>query len=295
MKPVVWLVKATDGRETTYRLLGAIKAEEALKGKARVLVKLNITANLPPESGVITSPSVLDGALAYLADHGLRDIVVAEGGGDDVSVAFERFGYRDIAARHGVPIVDLNRDEAEWVEVPNPLVAERFSIVKTARACDAILNLPCLKVHNGEAVVTLCMKNMMGFIERCRRGEMHHDFTHRIIDLLKVVRPTVNVVDGLVGRTWGEIHGEPVGMGIMLAGTDMVAVDAVGAAAMDMLEVPHIELAADLGYGAADLSQIEVRGETIASVRRHFRRRGWRAETWGAEPHPAPSPNPRPK
>lgn len=286
MKPVVWLVRATaaEGKATAYRLLGEMNAAAILRPKSRVMVKLNITANLPPESGVITSPSVLDGALAYLADSGIRNVVVAEGGGDDVSVAFDKFGFREIANRYGVPIVDLNRDEAEWVEVPNPLVVPRFSITKTVRSCDAILNLPCLKVHNGAAVVTLCMKNMMGCIERSRRGEMHKDFINMIIDLLKVVRPTVNVVDGIVGRTWGEIHGEPVGMGVMLAGTDMVAVDAVGAAVMDMLNVPHIELAAQHGYGVADLGQIEVRGEAIASVRRHFRRRGWRADTWGAAP-----------
>jgi uncharacterized protein (DUF362 family) len=227
---------------------------------------------------------VLDGALAYLADNAIRNVVVAEGGGDDVTAAFDKFGFREVAKRHKAPIVDLNRDEAEWVDVPDPLVVPRFSIAKTVRTCDAILNLPCLKVHNGAAVVTICMKNMMGCIERQHRGEMHRDFTHMIIDLLKVVRPDVNVVDGLVGRTWGEIHGEPVGMGVMLAGTDMVAVDAVGAAAMDMLKVPHVELAAKHGYGEADLSQIEVRGDAIASVRRHFRRRGWCADTWGAAP-----------
>lgn len=284
MNPVVWLVRSAEGKATAVRLLEEMDAAAILRPRSRILVKLNITANLPPESGVITFPSVLDGALAYLADTGIGNVVVAEGGGDDVSVAFDKFGYREIANRYGVPIVDLNRDAAEWVEVPDPLVVPRFSITRTVRSCDAILNLPCLKVHNGEAVATICMKNMMGCIERPRRGEMHKDFTRMIIDLLKVVRPDVNVVDGLVGRTWGEIHGEPVGMGVMLAGTDMVAVDAVGAAAMDMLKVPHIELAAQHGYGVADLARIEVRGEPIEAVRRHFRRRGWRADTWGAEP-----------
>ena len=284
MSPVVWLVKANEGKATTVRLMEQMDAAAILKPKSRIMVKLNITANLPPESGVITFPSVLDGALAYLADHGIRNVVVAEGGGEDVSVAFDRFGYREVATRYGVPIVDLNRDEAEWVEVPNPLVVPRFSILKTVRSCDAIVNLPCLKVHNADAVVTICMKNMMGCIERCRRGEMHKGITQRLMDLLKIVRPTVNVVDGLVGRTWGEIHGEPADMGVMLAGTDMVAVDAVGAATMDMLNVPHIDLAAQHGYGVSDLSQIEVRGEPVASVRKHYRRRGWRADTWGGEP-----------
>jgi len=286
MNPVVFLIRGLDGREMAYRLLRDLDAAAVLRSKSRVMVKLNITANLPPESGVITSPSVLDGALAYLADHGIRDVVVAEGGGDDVTEAFGRFGYRDVADRHGVPLVDLNRDAAEEVEVPSPLAVERFWIVRTARECDGMLNLPCLKVHNGEAVVTLCMKNMMGCTERHRRGQMHASFADKIVDLLKVVRPDVNVVDGLVGRTWGEIHGQPVGMGVMLAGTDFVATDAVGAAVMGMEGVPHILNAAKHGFGVADLGQIEVRGEAIASVRRHFRRRGWRANLFGGEQCP---------
>ena len=277
MKPIVWIVKGTDGHQLACDLLGEMDAGAMLQGKSRVIVKLNITANLPPETGVITSPSVLDGTLAFLAGHGIRNVVVAEGGGSDVTEAFARFGYREVAARHGVPLVDLNHDTARRVEVPDPIAVGHFSIVETALEADAIVNLPCLKVHNGEAVVTLCMKNMMGFIEKSRRPEMHRNFANKIVDLLKIVHPDVNLVDGLVGRNWGEIHGEPMGMEVMLAGTDYVATDAVGAAVMGFEGVPHILNGADHGLGIATLGDIEVRGEPIASVRRQFQRRPWKA------------------
>jgi len=282
MKPIVLLRKGTDGRRLAAELLEEIGAADVLRDKSRVMVKINITANLPPESGVITTPSVLDGTLAFLRDHGIGETIVAEGGGDDVTAAFDKFGYREIAARHGVPLVDLNHDESRRVDVPDPVAVDHFQICQTPLSCDAIVNLPCLKVHNGEAVVTLCMKNMMGCIERKRRIEMHKDFADKIIDLLKIVRPDVNLIDGLVGRNWGEIHGEPVGMGVMLAGTDPVATDTVGAAVMGMEGVPHILNGAKYGFGVAALDDIDVRGESIASVRRRFRRRGWRAETFGA-------------
>jgi len=281
MRPIVWILKGDDGRELACRLLGEIGAAAILQSKSRVMVKLNITANLPPETGVITSPSVLDGALAFLADHGIRNVLVAEGGGEDITAAFARFGYRDVAARYGVPLVDLNRDRARRVEVPDPIAVDHFFIVETALECDGVVNLPCLKVHNGEAVVTLCMKNMMGCIERKRREEMHTNFANKIVDLLKIVHPDVNLIDGLVGRNWGEIHGEPAGMGVMLAGTDYVATDAVGAAVMGFEGVPHILNAAKHGLGVGALGDIEVRGDPIASVRRPFRRRGWKAEIFG--------------
>lgn len=283
-QPLVVIRRVEDGMATAYRLLGEIGADAILRGKSRVMVKLNITANLPPESGVITSPCILDGTLAFLRDHGVRKVVVAEGGGDDVMVAFDQFGYRDVAARYGVPLVDLNRDEAQWVSVPEPLAVDRFSIVKTAIECDGILNLPCVKVHNGEAVVTLCMKNMMGCIERRHRPQMHHNFREKIVDLLRIVHPDVNLLDGLVGRNWGEIHGEPAGLGLLIAGTDYVATDTVGAAVMGMENVPHIVHAAKHGLGVAELSAIEVRGEPVAAVSRAFRRRGWHADIFGGAP-----------
>ncbi len=48
MKPVVIIRKGTDGRSLAYDLLGEIGADAVLRGRSRVLVKLNITANLPP-------------------------------------------------------------------------------------------------------------------------------------------------------------------------------------------------------------------------------------------------------
>lgn len=284
MKPIVLLRKGTDGRQLAYDLLGGIDAAEVLRDRTRVMVKLNITANLPPESGVITTPAVLDGTLAFLRDHGIGETIVAEGGGDDVTAAFGKFGYCEVAARYGAPLVDLNHDESRRVDVPDPIAVDHFQICQTPLSCDAIVNLPCLKVHNGEAVVTLCLKNMMGCIERKRRIEMHTGFADKLIDLLKIVRPDVNLIDGLVGRNWGEIHGEPVGMGLMLAGLDPVATDTVGAAVMGMEGVPHILRAAEHGFGVAALEDIDVRGESVDSLRRPFRRRGWRADTFGAAP-----------
>jgi hypothetical protein len=57
---------------------------------------------------------------------------------------------------------------------------------------------------------------------------------------------------------------------MVLAGTDVVAVDAVCATLMgfDAGQIHHIRLAAEAGLGTADLAQIEVRGEPITSGKR---------------------------
>jgi len=71
-----------------------------------------------------------------------------------------------------------------------------------------------------------------------------------------------------------ETSGNPVKMDLVIAGTDPVAVDAVGAAVMGVspTEVEHLVLAEKKGLGTCQLENIEVVGEPIERVRRNFRR-----------------------
>jgi hypothetical protein len=61
-------------------------------------------------------------------------------------------------------------------------------------------------------------------------------------------------------------------LGIVVCGADVVAVDAVCATVMgfDVDQILHVTLAAEAGLGVADLEQIQIRGEDLASVARRF-------------------------
>jgi uncharacterized protein (DUF362 family) len=63
-------------------------------------------------------------------------------------------------------------------------------------------------------------------------------------------------------------------MNLIIAGTDSVAVDAVGAAVMDIApeDVKHLLLAEKKGLGTCQLANITVLGEPIEAVKRKFRR-----------------------
>jgi uncharacterized protein (DUF362 family) len=58
----------------------------------------------------------------------------------------------------------------------------------------------------------------------------------------------------------------------VIAGTDLVAVDTVGAAVMgvDPTTVRHVQLAAEQGLGTGDLAKIDVIGEAIPTVAKQF-------------------------
>jgi len=62
-------------------------------------------------------------------------------------------------------------------------------------------------------------------------------------------------------------------MNLVIAGSDPVAVDAVGAAVMGIPpeKVKHLRLAEERGLGTCDLKQIAILGEPIEKVKREFR------------------------
>jgi len=122
------------------------------------------------------------------------------------------------------------------------------------------------------AQVTLSLKNLMGVIVGNRGQVMHRRLDEKIVDLASLFRPRLNVVDGIVGAEMDEVVGKPVQMNVVLAGVDMVAVDAVGSAVMglDPSTVRHIQMAAGRGLGVGDLGQINVIGEPIQRVARKF-------------------------
>ncbi len=273
-KSVVLINEGTDGRELAYEALTQMEAEKTLKECSKILIKPNITVAMPASTGVTTHPGIVEGILQFMSEKGIKNAIIGEGGGCDITQTYEKLGFAEIARKYDVPLADFNREPEVIVKVPEPLIQNEFGLAKTVAECDCIINVPCLKVHKRKIRVTLCMKNMMGCIAR-NRSIMHQEFNKRLMDLLKVTNKCrVNIIDGIIGREGDEIGGSSVGAGVIIASRDWIAADAVGAAVMGFSEgeAEHILLAEQYGFGIGTLEHIEVRGASIESVRKPFKR-----------------------
>lgn len=92
-----------------------------------------------------------------------------------------------------------------------------------------------------------------------------------LVALSRLAKPHVSVVDGFVAmHREGPRHGTPIKLGVVVAGTDAVAVDAVASAVMgfDPLRIGYLKYAQDAGLGVADLGRIAIVGDPLASVAR---------------------------
>jgi len=248
---------------------------------ATVLVKPNTVSPSKSGSGVITDARVVETVTTLVKEKNPKRVIIGEGSsvGYDFPSRFDSIrcmtvaGLLEVAAKLGVEIVDLNRDEQVEVEVPDAFVMDTFAIAKTALEADIIISLPVIKTHIRTGI-TCGLKNMKGVLPSNEKKRTHQLGLDRgIVDLNRVAKPTFTVVDGIIG-TQGTHSDEAdrVPLNLIIAGGDVVAVDAVCAdvAGFDVKDILHVQLAAEANLGIADLSCIEVRGEKIESVRRPF-------------------------
>jgi uncharacterized protein (DUF362 family)/Pyruvate/2-oxoacid:ferredoxin oxidoreductase delta subunit len=198
--------------------------------------------------------------------------------GDDIqSSAADGFaisGYRDICREVGVRLVNLK--EVGFQEVD--LEGSRLKTVYISRLCldaDFIVNLAKLKTHS-LTVFTGAVKNMFGVIPHGLRINGHRQFgqtdqfSEMLVDIFSRVRPQLTIMDGVVAMEGeGPAAGRCRTTGIVVAGRDGVAVDAVSSAIIGFnpLNIFTTLEAHRRGLGQGQLSQIEIRGEDLESVR----------------------------
>jgi len=265
----VAIVRGTSPSQMVRKTLKLIQGTNLVSPDDKVLIKPNYVAAKHPSTGVTTDSRVVEALIKFAKECGTKDITVGEGGSGDTEAAFETVGIKEITSKLGAKLIDLNRDQRVAIQIPRALSLREINVAKTAVQSTCIINAPTLKIHH-MALVTLGMKNLMGLV--LPKGSIHQELQKRLVDLASIIKPKINIIDGLVGCEHDEVHGRPVGMNIIIAGTDIVATDAVGAAVMgiDPEDVEHIRLAHERGLGTGKLEEIEILGEPLESVKKIF-------------------------
>ncbi len=280
---IVSIVKAEEGdvKRAVQRAIDLVDGFSMLKPGDTVLLKPNLVKPSPSGSGIITDARVTEAVASLVLAHGPGRVIIGEGssvgydfpGRVDSLTAMEKSGTADVARAYGLEMVDLNRDESVEVEAPDAFVMKTFRVARTAYEADVIIDLPVIKTHSRTGI-TCGLKNMKGVLPGNEKKRTHRLGLDRgIVDLNRVMKPHLTVVDGLVGRAGTHTREEDrIALDCVLAGADVVAVDAVCATLMgfDVDEILHVRLADEAGLGEADLDRIDVYGERIANVARPF-------------------------
>lgn len=270
----VAVVKGSRGVEPVYRALDLIDYRKALKGWKRALIKVNFITTKNWETGATTDPIVVEAIVNKLRENSIEVFVVeSDATTTNADKACGASGMRDMCDRVGVQFINLRHmKEKVELKIPNPMTLDTITVPSIVTE-SAIINAAKLKTHM-ETGVTLGMKNMFGLLPDKFKGKYHmRGMDKVIIDINTVLKPTITVIDGFVGMEGrGPVHGNPVKMDTIIAGTDPVATDATAARVMgiDPQTIEHIKWGHERGLG--EMYDIEVVGDGIEAVKRIFAR-----------------------
>lgn len=265
----------------------------------KVLLKPNLLSTRKPDEAVTTHPEVIRAAGHIALEQGcevsLGDSPPFAGQNPDKYARLcATTGAAGVADDLGIPIVRFE-DESRTVPYQTGRFYKSFEIGQAVLDADVIVNISKLKTH-GLTAFTGAVKNIFGCVPGVRKGLFHvqaaedrNTFAQMLVDLLGAIRPAVNIVDAVVGMEGeGPNNGRPKQVGLIMASSDPVALDAVACTVVgvDPLSIDTTRLAAEQGLGCADLTQIEIKGESIESVLvRDFRQSSGKND-WARIPAP---------
>ena len=265
-------------------------------GSRRVVLKPNMVSTEVPLCA--THVDTLEGILEFLRSiKKLDNVIIAESAANAPTFeGFSNYGYLSLTKKYPVKMVDLDTEGSEIMYVsdeknirPHPV---RFS--KVILSPDSyVVSVARMKTHNW-AVATLSLKNIVfgapvkdiGFRLDANtkagtksdkptvHGSGFRGINYNLYNLASRLHPHLAVIDGFEGMEGnGPRLGTPVDHRVCVASTDWFAADRVGVELMgiDFSKVGYLNYCAQTGLGIADLSKIEIIGESISNHIKHYK------------------------
>ena len=263
---------------TDNRVYGVDKTLELLDinpvRDKNVIFKPNFnTADPPPAS---SSMDTIKQFIIKIKEMGAKSITVAERAGPaKTSETFEKKGLYELAKEIDFKIVDLTEIPDKNYVIKNPEGChwkEGFLFAKIYDEAECIVETCCLKTHMYGGHFTMSLKNAVGLVNKKNMGELHSSKDQRkmIAEINAVYKPDLIIMDGLISFVdRGPMEGTRKEANVFVAGTDKVAIDAVGVALLRILgttpevtngsifDQEQIKRAVELQVGISSSDQID--------------------------------------
>ncbi len=242
--------------------------------KGNVFVKPNVVFANKVETfgdGAWTHTAFVGGSLLALSrSESINRIDMGENAavGFPTRLCYKHSGYRDeikqvkkdAGCGVGMFCIDEEKRDTRFI---GGVVHDTLRVSRKMARADSMVYLPRLKGH--------CVCNMTGAVKLnigiCSDDErsIRHDFllNEKIVDLLAVGYPDFIVMDAIDVGIGNEAFPATRNVGLVIMGTNPIAVDLVGARLLGLKidEVPYLKIAVDRGYTPKSLKDVTIKGD----------------------------------
>ncbi|MBQ7602693.1 MAG: DUF362 domain-containing protein [Clostridia bacterium] len=264
--------KVFDAVKKSVDALGGIQS--FVKKDQLVVLKVNLVIKFAPERAATTHPLVV-AAISRLCQEAGAKVVIADSAGGPfndkyMGAIYKATGMVDASLQYGFEI--CNNYNSYTAKFDDAKVAKEFEIMEILQKADVIINVCKLKSHSFTGI-TNGVKNMFGAIPGLQKVQMHgkyqtlENFSNMLYDIWgyfgnKLALTISDAVIGMEGE--GPTNGNPRKIGAIMASTNPVAIDVVGAQIMnvDPNTMPTISVGIKRGY-LQNANDFEIVGDKL--------------------------------
>jgi uncharacterized protein (DUF362 family) len=273
------LVKTQDRADGVKRALELLDINPV--SGSDVLLKPNF--NSADEAPGSTHSDVLRTLLTELENMGAKAITVGDRSGmGNTRRVMRQKGVFDLTDELGFSTVVFDElEESDWAlqQSSDYYWSDGYAVPRLLLDTECVVQTCNLKTHRYGGHFTLSLKNSVGFAAKTVNGsydymrELHNSSyqRHMIAEINASYEPSLIVMDGVEAFVeGGPANGKRVSSEVVLAGTDRIAMDAVGVAILRMFgttpqvsagaifEQEQIARAVELGLGIDGPEKIEI-------------------------------------
>ena len=242
--------------------------------RSPVIIKPNICADYDRTGFAVTDVNVVELLIRLILkeDRELSvKIVESDSGSKWADEAFEIFGYQSLEEKmknlgFDISLINLSHSPTSLIKLDG-LYFKELELPRIILGSKYFISLAVAKTH-GLSFITGALKNLFGLVPRKDHHIYHPSIHEVIVDLTKVIKPDLCIIDARVGlETW--MGPTKRRLDTFIVGKNPVSVDSTMARAMgfEPRKIQHLVEAEKIGLGSLNP---EVRGIELESIEVQF-------------------------
>jgi uncharacterized protein (DUF362 family) len=219
--------------------------DHKLQDARHIVIKPNLSDLMAPETGVTTSPTLVEAAIRIIRERSKARISIVESDHwyATADEEFDLLGFEDIIQRYeSVDLLNLSRQKKIRVHVKDKAFPS-FDVARLWLDVDLFISIPKLKTHSAE-MISCGLKNQFGLLPERYKAKYHTIMNQTLYWLNTTYPADLCLVDGVYAlQGEGPADGVPVKCNLIIAASNCLRADIMACKTFGIspMDVPHLK------------------------------------------------------